>query len=255
MEDISEFLGWHLGDGCISINNRYSEYTLTGDIIEEYPFYKDIILPKFNKIFKKELKKPVQLKKYKSVGVCGIYIFNKKFISFLQKKYNLTHGKKINISVPDIIRTKEQKINFLRGLFDTDGSIYFCKSNFKTKNYSFYNNFHYKPKIQLGTISKNLMDQVYKILIELNFSPRYYKPRKQRENENIMYIIVLDLNKDAKRWITEIGFKNMKHISKIKVWKKFGFVPPRTTLSERNKLLNGDINPMKFYSNYNHIFR
>ena len=39
---------------------------------------------------------------------------------------------------------------------DTDGSIYFCKSNVKTKKESLFRIFHYKPKIKLATISKKL---------------------------------------------------------------------------------------------------
>ena len=66
--DLAEFLGWHLGDGCISVNERYSEYTLTGDITEEYPFYKEVILPSFNKIFRNNLKKNVELKRYNLIG-------------------------------------------------------------------------------------------------------------------------------------------------------------------------------------------
>ena len=251
--DLAEFLGWYVGDGCLSVNSRYSEFTLTGDIVEEYPFYENVIIPTFNNIFKKTLKKSAILKKYKSVGVCGIYVFDKSFVSFLQKEFKLKSGKKLDISIPSIIKTEEQKKSFLRGLFDTDGSIFFCKSNFKTKKYSFYNHFHYKPKIKLGTISKNLIKQVYDMLTELDFSPRYYKPRKQRENENVMYDVVLDINKDTERWIKEIGFKNMKHLSKIHVWEKFGFVPPKTTLSERIKMLNGDIDPLSFYKDYKNV--
>ena len=56
--EIAEFLGWHMGDGCISITDRYSEYALTGDIVEEYPFYCDIVVPVFNRLFNSYLKKP-----------------------------------------------------------------------------------------------------------------------------------------------------------------------------------------------------
>ncbi|MBW2994127.1 hypothetical protein KY315_01755, partial [Candidatus Woesearchaeota archaeon] len=62
--NLAEFLGWHLGDGCISINEKYSEYVLAGDITEEYPFYKKVIIPTFNKLFKQYLKKQTTLKKY-----------------------------------------------------------------------------------------------------------------------------------------------------------------------------------------------
>jgi hypothetical protein len=110
--DLAEFLGWHVGDGCISINERYSEYSLTGDITEEYPFYKSIITPTFNTLFKHNLKKPIKLKKYASVGVCGIYVFDKKFVSNLQKKFSLISGKKIDIQVPANLNTKIRRNGF-----------------------------------------------------------------------------------------------------------------------------------------------
>ncbi|MBW2986572.1 hypothetical protein KY333_04350 [Candidatus Woesearchaeota archaeon] len=248
--NLAEFLGWHLGDGCISINEKYSEYVLAGDITEEYPFYKKVIIPTFNKLFKQYLKKQTTLKKYSSVGVCGIYLFDENFVSHLQKKFNLTSGKKINIQMPLILKTNQQKKQFLRGLFDTDGSIYFCKSNFKTKKESLYTIFHYKPKIKLATISEKLIKQVHKMLSDLGYSPRLYAPRKQRKNERFMHAVVLDTKKDTKKWVQEIGFRNMKHLTKIKIWQKFGFCPPHTTLKERQRILKNELNPTSFYTSH-----
>lgn len=248
--EIAEFLGWHLGDGCISTSKGRYEYALTGDITEEYLFYQNIIVPRFNKIFKNFLKEPVFLKKHTSVGICGIYLFNKKFVSFLRRDFNLKSGKKIDVRIPSLIKTESQKSCFLRGLFDTDGSIYFCKSYVKRKNKSLYEIFHYEPKIKLATISRELIDQVREILMELGFSPRLYKPRRQKRNENLMYALVLDIKKDTRKWIKEIGFKNTKHSTKVKIWHKFGFCPPHTTLKQRKMMLEGLLDPLSFYPGY-----
>lgn len=245
---IAEFLGWHLGDGCISINKSYHEYALTGDLTEEYQFYKDVIYPTFYTLFKNKLKKNPKLKKYNSVGVCGIYVFDKNFVNFLQENFDLSSGKKINIKVPKILKTREQKKCFLRGLFDTDGSIFFCRSNVKTKKPSIYNYFHYKPKIKLATISKQLIEEVHTILTSLGYAPRLYKPRKQRSRENYIYSVVLDLKQDTLKWITDIGFKNVKHQTKVEIWKRYGFCPPYTKLKQRFKILKGELNPLTFYS-------
>lgn len=250
---IAEFLGWHLGDGCISITKKHREYALTGDIKEELQFYQEIIVPTLNDLFKNLLIKPIILKKYSSIGVCGVYIFNKKFIEYLIKEFNLNPGKKINIEVPKLLKTDEQKKSFLRGLFDTDGSIYFCKSNYKTKTFSFYSAFHYKPKIKLATISKPLIEQVFQMLTKMGFNPRTYKPIKQRKQDNIMYCVVLDTKSDTKKWITEIGFKSSKHLTKIQIWQKFGFCPAKTTLSQRNEILLESLNPLIFYPNYQNL--
>lgn len=252
-DEIAEFVGWHIGDGCISINSRYSEYALTGDIIEEYPFYTTIVLPTFKKLFSSFFKKEITIKKYKSNGVCGIYIFDKKFVEFILNKTGLKNGKKINTQIPDIIKTRNQKIAFLRGLFDTDGSIYYCKSNYRPINESLFSIFHYKPKIKLATISKTLIDQVYRLLCYLGFSPRIRKPAKQKINENMMFGVVLHRKNDTKRWIEEIGFKNLKHLTKVHLWKKFGFCPPNTNLNQRIKMLKGELNPLTFYPSYSHL--
>ena len=99
-EKLAEFLGWHLGDGCISIKNNKYHYSLTGDIKEEYSFYQNTILPSFNNLFQEQFNSKIKIRKYKSVGVCGIYSTNKKFIQFLQKDLKLKAGKKININIP-----------------------------------------------------------------------------------------------------------------------------------------------------------
>ena len=108
--EFAEFLGWHLGDGCISISNSKYQYFLTGDLSEEQEFYNKIILPKFNKLFKKILRKKAILRKYDSIGVCGIYIFEKKFVNLLIKELDMFYGKKINNFIPKYIKTKRQKI-------------------------------------------------------------------------------------------------------------------------------------------------
>lgn len=194
--DMAEFLGWYSGDGCISINNRYSEFALTGDITEEMDFYQRTILTTFNNIFQRSEK----IKNYTSNGVCGLYVFDKKFVSWLIGDLGLQPGKKINLTVPDSI-PKNLLPHFLRGLFDTDGSIYYCRSNYKPKKESAYNLFHYKPKIKLATISKKLITQVYNILIELGYHPRLRKPTRQRTKENIMYGVVLHRNEDTRKYI------------------------------------------------------
>ena len=250
LTNVEEFLGWYVGDGCISINKRYSEFALTGDITEEYPFYRNIVVPSFNEIFKRYLKKPVELKKYRSVGVCGIYVFNKDFVAMLQHDFDLISGKKITITIPPCIKTEHQKIDFLRGLYDTDGSIYFCKSNTKTKKESLYFLFHYTPKIKIAGISKVLIEQVYEIILSLGFSPRIQKPIQQRKNEYLMHSVILDRRKDVLMWDKNIGFNNEKHSTKIDIWKKFGFCPPYTTLQERFQILNNNLNPLIYYPKY-----
>ncbi len=245
-DEIAEFLGWYFGDGCISIKKR-KQFFLTGDLGEELKFYEEVVVPTFNRLFQKHLNYEVKLRKYPSVGVCGIYIFNEEFVSNLLKWFQLKGGKKLEVTLPTF-STSGEKISFLRGLFDTDGSIYFCKSNVKTKKPTFSNTFHYKPKIKIATISENIIDYVYNLLLELGFSPRLYSPRRQRSNENIMYSLVLDTQENVDKWIESVGFRNHKHNSKVNVWKKFGFCPPNTSVKERELIISEKIDPLSYYS-------
>ncbi len=247
---IAEFLGWHLGDGCLSARKGKLQFSLTGDISEEKTFYTKEILPSMNKSFKRQLKQPFVLKYYKSVGVCGIYTSNKKFTSYLIRNFNLNVGKKKDISVPEYVKTSLQKKNFLRGLFDTDGSIYFCKSYVRRKTLTPYNIFHYIPKMKLATISKGLISDTYKMLLDLGFSPRIQKPIQQRKNELPIHSVVLDTKKDILKWLREVGFRNFKHKTKVEIWEKFGFCPPNTNLETRLKILSNKINPLVFYKGY-----
>ncbi|MBL7055508.1 hypothetical protein ISS07_01195 [Candidatus Woesearchaeota archaeon] len=244
---IAEFLGWHLGDGCLSAKKGKLQFSLTGDISEEKEFYTKEILPIMNKLFEKQLKQPFILKYYRSVGVCGIYTANKKFTSHLRKSFNLNVGKKKNIFVPKYVKTSLQKKNLLRGLFDTDGSIYFCKSYVKRKTLSPHNIFHYIPKMKLATISKKLISDIFNMLLDLGFSPRIQKPIQQRKNELPMHSVVMDTKKDVLKWLKEIGFRNLKHNTKVEIWEKFGFCPPKTTLKERRLILENELDPISFY--------
>jgi len=244
---IAEFLGWYFGDGCLSTKSGKFEFTITGDLKEEISFYEEVMVPQCNKLFGKLLKKEVKLRKYPSVGVCGIYIFNKNFVNYLQESYGLKAGKKLNVNIPNF-QTLEEKRHFLRGLFDTDGSIYFCRCNVKTKKVNFYNTFHSKPKIKLATISEGLIKKAFIMLTELGFSPRFYSPRKQRPYENTMYSIVLDTKINVEKWLLEIGFRSQKHSTKVEIWRKYGFCPPHTTFAQRQEIISGKMSPFSFYS-------
>jgi len=88
------------------------------------------------------------------------------------------------------------------------------------------------------------------MLCDMGFHPRIRKPAKQRENENMMFGVVLYRNNDLKKWINEIGFKNLKHLTKVKIWEKYGFCPPKTTLKQRNNIIKGKLDPLSFYPDY-----
>lgn len=234
-EKLAELLGAHIGDGCISINKRYSMYYLGGDLIEEREYHDSWVSKLLNQVMK-DLKKPkVKYKEYPSTGIYGCYIFNKEVVNFFLEK-GICFGQKINQGIPDFILKEDKLIKrFIRGLFDTDGNIYF------DKNRSCKNPINNVPIIKLGTTSLKLANQVVFSLTKLGFNPRLKKPYQGKRDKNPVHTVLIYRRKDIRKYIKEIGFKNSKHLTKWLVFKKQGFSQPKTTLEQRKKILNNKV--------------
>jgi len=230
--DLAELMGIHIGDGCISVNKRYSEYYLGGDITEEKEYHDTWVAPLFNrKIMIPLFNKKLIYKEHIKVGVYGFYIFNKQLVEFFNK-LGINSGTKLNIKIPEsILKNKELSKRFLRGLFDTDGTIYF------DKNRSSKSPINNQPNIGLGTVSKDLAFQVFELLKKFNLNPRMRKPYKGKKDKNEIYRLLVYRRKDIDFFINEIGFKNSKHFTKWLIYKKLGFCPPYTTLKIRKEML------------------
>ncbi len=231
--DLSEILGIHIGDGCISRTKRYAEYYLGGDITEERDYHYQWVGPLFNKkIMLPLFNKKVTYKAHPKVGIYGFHIFDEKLVKFFEK-LGIKSGSKINVQVPkEIMQNKLIHKRFLRGLFDTDGTIYFNR-NIALKNYT-----HNRPVIKLGTVSELLAKDVIVMLGALGMHPRMKKPYQGKRDKNPVYSVVIYRIADIRYFMSEIGFKNFKHSTKWQLYEKFGFCPPRTKLQQRRELLS-----------------
>lgn len=236
--DMAEIMGMHIGDGCISENSRYSEYYLGGDITEEKDYHLNYVRPLFNKkVALPVLGKRVNYKEHPKVGIIGFHIFRKEIVDFF-KKLGIKSGSKIKVRIPKkLIKDDVLMKRFLRGLFDTDGNLYF------DKNRSAKNRLNNRPTISIGTVSGGLAKDVRSSLINLGFSPRIKKPYKGKRNKNLVYVILLYRIKDIFNFISEIGFKNPKHSTKWLIFKKYGFCPSHTNIKQRKEILK---NPKLF---------
>ncbi|UCD03956.1 MAG: hypothetical protein JSW73_05470 [Candidatus Woesearchaeota archaeon] len=227
-KDLAEFIGICIGDGCISVNKRYSELSVCGDSIEEREYYDKTVIPLFNKtIGKPLLDYKLSGRDYSKNGVYGFKIFNKAVVDYL-RNIGLKPGKKTNIEIPERLMTESLIRNVLRGIFDTDGTVYFNKST---------SGKHTQPRIKISSTSKNLIFQIKQISEKLGFRPYFKKPYKGKRDLNPVYSLVLYKKEDINRWIKEIGFNNPKHTSKIDIWKKIGKGLPRSNLKERKSII------------------
>ncbi len=231
---LAELCGIQIGDGCLSVNSRYHECAISGDIREEREYYENHVIPLFNeKISVPLINKTIIGKEYPKSGVYGFYIFDKRIVDFFVK-IGFKTGKKTNVEIPEaILKNKDIHRFFLRGLFDTDGSIFFQKSN-STKN-----PVHKFPIIKLSSTSKKLVEQL-KIMVEDDgYTPLLQKPYKGKRNKHAVHHISIYRRSEVLRWIEEIGFSSSKHLTKILVRRKLGYCPPHTTIEQRKAILNG----------------
>lgn len=225
--EIAEICGIITGDGHLSryISPERTDYRIeiVGDKIEEVEYFK-YISQLFYKIFNRKLKLKIEDE------YSRLYVHSKNILDFLEST-GLIVGKKSDKSrIPSkILNDETASLYFLKGLADTDFCVTFKKGSRKRNSY---------PKIVAEFASKNLIEDIEVILKRLGMN--YYKQTKLTKNAFGSFVhhrLEIDGKKNLDKWIKLIGFSNPKHLTKIKVWEKLGYCPPRTKYAERVKIL------------------
>ncbi|HJX05906.1 MAG TPA: LAGLIDADG family homing endonuclease [Candidatus Nanoarchaeia archaeon] len=203
-EDLAEETGIHAGDGSMNVyKNNGSLYTVACHKDDDREYMDNVILPLIKKIYGKTPKP-----RNWSQGTYGFRICSKSIIEFKNQTLGLPLGKKDNIRIPEIIyNDKKLILPFLRGLFDTDGSVYiWSRANRRTQLY---------PRIYFSSISKILVWQVREALIKAGFRVSYCEIVSKKPNEQNVYRLALNGVEMTTKWVEEIGFHNPKNIKKL----------------------------------------
>lgn len=244
-EHTAELVGLSFGDGGLTYRNNTKKvrFQLRGHLIEDREHYDNHVIPLFNK----EIMIPIF-----SRGVGIVFNKNKNFYGLsvesvkIEEHLNylgIPSGVKRNLIIPEWIKSnKKYIISFLRGFFDTDGSIS------RQRNYSIQNNkYHTQIRIYLACTSKELMEEMYYMLREMEFKCTYRSYKPSFKNYRDCYIIKISGGIQINKWMREIGSKNPKHMTKYLIWKKYGLCPPHTSLKDRRKILKKEIFPYSYY--------
>jgi DNA-binding transcriptional regulator WhiA len=218
-----------MGDGSlVRMKTGRLRFQLRGHITEDRDHYENFIIPTFNKTVAIPLmRKKISTVAYKKRNCYGIATENKSVTKFLLS-LGLPLGTKNDVHVPEWIKNDDENSKaFLRGLMDTDGSVFF--SNSKK---------HTGMTFDIGLTSQRLINDVYQMLLSLEFHPYMLKPyKKKKENEKTLYKVRIKRKADLEKWINEIGFSNPKHETKTKIYKLKGYCMPNTTLNQRKEIL------------------
>jgi len=119
-EDMAEFCGVIMGDGNIWTNGRRYEVTITGSP-KDRP-YMDFL----EGLVKRKITKPYY--RIRGRGL-RLTIYSKKFFMFLTQDLGMESGiRKSRGGIPSAISADERlACRFIRGFFDTDGSVFTSK--------------------------------------------------------------------------------------------------------------------------------
>ena len=158
---LAEEIGIHLGDGFLS-DKKY-EYRLKGG--KDEAEYYDIFI---NNLYKKLYNLDVRIKEYESTY--GFEVYSRAIWQFKVECLGISPGRKDSIKLPKILKINDKNIltAFIRGIFDTDGSVSFSNR---------YGLGKYYPTISISLKSEKLMLEIVEILTMLGFEPKLYRSK------------------------------------------------------------------------------
>lgn len=174
--DLAEFFGIMLGDGHIS---HFQTVVSLGTKEEEYAFYvKNLI----KKIFGAFPKISIRKTEYRDV-----YLGSTEVTKWLKREGLVSNKVLLQVGIPKWIRSKNIFMErFIRGFFDTDGSVYGLK---------------FGMQISFTNYSRPILESLHSMLFALG-----YKPSEISSNK-----IYLTRVSDVKRFFRKMCPKNQKH--------------------------------------------
>jgi len=193
-EGIAELVGVIIGDGWIYRSHRKYQIGFVGNQEtdkEYYDYLKDLI--------QAEWKKEAKIK-FREGGI-RIVLDSKEICSFLINDLKLEHGegKCERVTIPaEIYADWNLAKNTIRGIVDTDGSVFVAKKPGIEKY----------PSIEITTDSLKLAEQLRKILIEKGFRVASLWRYKSKAGGRDTYKVPLNGKENIRKWIKEIGFSN-----------------------------------------------
>jgi intein/homing endonuclease len=228
-EAIFELVGALLGNGYIYYKPPHHHIEISGNATEDRLYLENYLSKLLQNLVSKEIHMYEHHdKKGKSIRLT---VYSKELVTYFINEIGIVYGKK-KAEIAEIpkrlLEAEWDKTKLiLRGFADTDGCLFFGQKGTYQK--------HSYPMIEIRSASSKLLNQFQHLLRSHGFTPRL-RSVKSRYMSKASYLY-LSGKKQLLEWIDEIGFSNIKHLTKYQVWRKIGYCPPRTTLRERLKIL------------------
>lgn len=189
--ELAELFGILAGDGHIG---KY-QITMTTNLKTDFSHAQYV-----QKLCERLFKVAVPLRKRQDKNVSIVVLSSRSASEFLCRE-GLTQGNKVTaqLAPPEwILKNLEYKKAFLRGLFDTDGCVFFDKHKIRGREYR-----------NMGTAFTNrsfpLLDFYKKTLESLGLSP----------TQKTQYVVFLRRREHIRRYFDMVGSSNRKHLDRV----------------------------------------
>jgi len=198
-EELAEETGVHIGDGSMNIYapSNGACYTVACHHIDDKEYMNSCILPLIKTVYGLTPKPRAWSK-----GTYGFRIHSLEVVTFKHEVLHLPLGKKIDIRIPGaILECPSLMCSCIRGIADTDGSLYMGLKNGKLY-----------PRIFITSTSEPLIVQIRDFLLLHGFRVQYWS-HSQKQWRRIHKIAINGPSMLA-LWMRTIGFHNPKHLRK-----------------------------------------
>ncbi|HLC92967.1 MAG TPA: LAGLIDADG family homing endonuclease [archaeon] len=206
--ELAELTGILIGDGCLSkyfanFDKRWRyELAFTGNN-DEYDYYRDFIQPVFKNYF--NTKGRLFIRKDNSTR---FHVLSKVAFDFFAGIGIPIGEKSHSVSIPrEIMSTTNLLAPCLRGIWDTDGSIYQrYPKQYKNhpKHYSHLKSMH------LAMVSKSVIEDVKECLTRLSIQ----SSEITTDDRGAFRLYITDQLEIAK-YMEKVGFRNVHHLKRI----------------------------------------
>jgi len=198
-KELAELIGIILGDGNVfsyKKGKKIGVYSLriAGDLKKDKNYHTNYIIPLCQNLFDISVK----TQEFKNNNERFVSLYSRELVNYLNM-IGLKSGNKIknSLTMPKwIFENKDYMKACIRGLIDTDGSVF--RMSKKDPNLI---------RINFKNLNKRLLVDTRKIFIKLG-----YHPSKIIRND----VFYISRKADITKYIKEIGFSNEKHLRRFK---------------------------------------
>jgi hypothetical protein len=194
--NLSELIGAIIGNGNI-YDGKTKYVEITGNSIQDRAYFNG----RLNSIISSELGYNPRM--YIKCNAIRLRINKRSFVRDL-KDVGMPTGKwkSLIVKIPYIIAKRwDLAKTCIRGIFDTDGSVYFDKRHIYTEPY---------PRMDLHLNNLGLIYQIYNLLIAHGFNPKVSIKKGSLYLNGVNEIV---------HYLNTINFSNDKHLAKVKYLK------------------------------------